>query len=150
MTLYSALRRLGDILPPGSVFDFEVVDEARVHLVRLVIPSAARGVGTEFLASVFAACDEHGVHASLQADPTDLPGDPSTFELVRWYMRFGCVIEAADDDGIRMTRAPRRSALGPQGIMRWYHQARALDMTVDEFEEIRSSHRESALARSPK
>ncbi len=150
MGLHSALSQLRETLPQGSVFEFDILDDGGVHLQRLVIPRTDRGTGTEFLARVFAACDLHGAVARLEADPTDLPGDPSTFELVRWYMRFGCVIETADDDTVWMRRAPRRSALGPQGIMRWYHQARASDMTLDEFEDIRSRPRESVLVRSPK
>ncbi len=139
MGLLSALCELRDTLPNGSVFEFEVREDGGVHLERLVILRRDRGAGTEFLARVFAACDLHGASASLEADPTDLPGDPSTFELVRWYMRFGCAIDAADDEAVSMTRQPCVPSLGPDGVLDRYEQAKASDLTLDEFEEIRSS-----------
>jgi hypothetical protein len=56
------------------VFEFEIRDDGAVHLERLVIPSAARGAGTDFLARVFNACDQHCAVARLEADPTASAG----------------------------------------------------------------------------
>jgi hypothetical protein len=67
-----------------------------------------------------------------------LPGDPSTFELVRWYMRFGCVIDAAGDD-VAMTRHPYDPDEGLDGILQRYEEARGSDLTVEEFEGILSA-----------
>lgn len=139
MGLRSSLCELRDTLPNGSVFEFEVREHGGVHLERLVIPHSDRGAGTEFLARVFAACDLHGASASLEADTTELPGDPSTFELVRWHMRFGCAINAAADEALSMTRQPCVPPPGLDGILDRYEQAKASDLTLDEFEEIRSS-----------
>lgn len=139
MGLLSALRELRDTLPNGSVFEFEVREDGGVHLQRLVIPRTDRGAGTEFLARVFAACDLHGASASLEADPTDLPGDPSTFELVRWYMRFGCVIDAVSDEAVAMTRPPCDPVHGFEGVLARYEEARTSDLTPDELDDIRSS-----------
>lgn len=81
----------------------------------------------------------HAASASLETDPTDLPGDPSTFELVRWYMRSGCVIDAADDEAVSMTRKPRVPSPGPDFVLERYEQAKAIDLTLEELEDIRSS-----------
>lgn len=72
--LDSVLCRLRGTLPRGSVFEFEIRDDGAVHLERLVIPSAARGAGTDFLARVFNACDQHCAVARLEADPTASAG----------------------------------------------------------------------------
>lgn len=137
--LADALADLGRELPPGSVFDFEMLADGSVHLQRLVIPASRRGGGTVFLAAVFSACDDFGVQARLEADPTDLPSDPSTLDLVRWYMRFGCVIESADDESIVMTRLPRDPVPGAAVILQEYVEARRHDISAQELDEMRVS-----------
>lgn len=53
-------------------------------------------------------------------------------------MRFGCAIDAADNEAVSMTRHPCIPPLGPDGILDRYEQAKASDLTRDEFEDIRT------------
>jgi len=136
--LAEKLSTLASALPAGSVFEFEEAESDCVFLRRLFIPLAHRGIGTGFLASVLATCDTHSVSTHLQADPTDVPSDPSTFDLVRWYMRFGFEVENAADDAIRMTRQHRDASRGLQGIFDDYDEAKENDLTQAQFEVLLS------------
>lgn len=64
--LLRELSSLKRTLPKGSVFGFHM-HEGTVHLEELRIPQGKRGVGTLFLARVFAACDAHGLPTRFDA-----------------------------------------------------------------------------------
>lgn len=129
------LARLGRMLPSWSIFEFDSVDDGMVRLQRLVIWPSGRGIGTRFLAHVFAICDEFGITAVFEANSTDMPDDPATFELVRWYRRFGCMPIGPGLDGIEM----RRDAMEPEGVDRIlenYAAAKSNDLTSSEYDDI--------------
>lgn len=129
----ASLHALARALPAGSKFDFAIYD-GELHLKSFKIPAAARGVGTAFLARVVAVADEFGLRSRLEADPTDEPGDPDTFDLVRWYSRFGFGFSEIDDnDWVVMRRAPRPFE-GVRGVERAYSDAKAMDVTREWFE----------------
>lgn len=131
------LSVLSASLPTGSVFEYED-DGDGLKLEILSVPSNSRGAGTPFLAKLFALCDIHGVAVRFRADATDIPGDPSTFELVRWYARFGCEIDVVDEDGAAMSRSARDPSGGLEAILAAYKAATSGDLTLDEFEGLRN------------
>lgn len=131
----SRLARLGGILPGGSIFEFAVMDESHVNLQRLVVWPRGRGIGTRFLAHVFAVCDEFRMTSVFEADSTDMPDDPATFELVRWYRRFGCAPIGPGLDGIEMRRDPIEPK-GVHGILEGYAAAKVNDLTSSEYDAI--------------
>lgn len=106
-----------------------------MHLEELSIPAGHRGIGTAFLARVVAAADRLGCPTTLHADPTDKPGDPCTFELVRWYARFGYVATGlSTEDWVGMRREPREDRGGPEAILRDYARATEDDLTRESFD----------------
>lgn len=122
--LGTALDALAATLPPGGAFRFETPPEG-LWLTSLYVPPGRRGGGTAFLARVLAEADRAGVTTYLHADPTDEPGDPSTFELARWYARLGFeVTGVTEDEWIVMARAPRPTPDG-DAILADYARARA-------------------------
>ena len=133
--LTQQLRTIGQKLPSGSSFSYQV-NEDHLWLERFLIPKHARGQGTAWLSKVLAATDQAGLKTALLADPTDRPGDPSTFDLVRWYGRFGFTLLAVTEDGVAMERQPRPRALAAQEIERQARAAKANDITHDEFEKM--------------
>jgi hypothetical protein len=144
--LAATLRALGESLPDGSRFAFDLREDG-VFLEALSIPEEARGVGTAFLAKVISAVDFYGLPATLYADPTDEPGDPETFHLARWYARFGFALDHVNEDewvGMRRESRPWRG--GAEAVLADYREAKARDLSQDAFEEWRE--KASADARS--
>lgn len=129
-----ALRRLAGRLPAGANFAFDASSDG-LHLDALYLPPGRRGGGTAFLAAVLAEADRAGAATTLAADPTDEPGDPCTFELARWYARFGFSLDGVDDnDWVTMRREPRPFG-GPGAVLAAYAEARAnADMTREGFD----------------
>lgn len=134
MSLLSDLDALRGNLPTGVQLVYEVRSDELALLV-LGVPRGARGIGTRLLAAVASMADRAGVRTTLVVDPTDDPEDPSTFELVRWYARFGFVGAALDDWGRpRMAREPE--GLDMAGVLEAYARRKADDMTMVEYEEM--------------
>lgn len=138
MSIAETLTNLGKTLPQGSVFDFDI-DRNTVVLEKLVIPSPRKGTGTWFLALILAATDQAGMTCRLYADPTDEPGDPDTFDLVRWYCRFGFALDHVNDhDWVGMVRSPQPWCNGKDAILADYrHNKENLELTRKEFERWR-------------
>lgn len=133
--LNQSLRSIAQKLPSGSSFSFTVNDD-HLWLERFLIPKHARGQGTAWLSKILAVTDQAGLKVALLADPTDRPGDPSTFDLVRWYGRFGFTLLAVTEDGVAMERQPKPRAVPAQELERLARAAKANDITHEEFEKM--------------
>lgn len=133
--LNTALRAVAHKMPPGSSLDFQIYDD-HLWLERLLVPKHARGQGSEILAKILAAADQAGLKTSLLADPTDRAGDPTSFELARWYGRFGFTLLAITEQGVAMERQPRARAVAPQQLVQAAKAAKAHDLTLEEFERL--------------
>lgn len=127
-----ALRAINQKMPPGGSFKYQVHDD-HLWLEILLVPKHARGQGTALLSRILAAADQAGVRTALLADPTDQPGDPTAFEIVRWYGRFGFAMLAATEDGVAMERAPRARPVPAAEIERAARAAKAHDLTGAEY-----------------
>jgi hypothetical protein len=125
-------------LPQGSRFEFEEGGRGEYRLMLLDLPRAerGRGRGTRFMAALVAAADEAGATLRLEADSTDEPGDPSTFQLARWYARFGFRLRGITDpdEWVEMARQPRPPGRGLAGAIEDYEAARALDLRDADFD----------------
>lgn len=128
------LQRLKSTLPRYSHFDWWQEDEV-LHIDLLMVPGMRKGVGTEFVARVLALADRHGMTTTLHADATDVPGEPSTYDLVRWYSRFGFDWTGLNDDGwCAMRREPQPPAGGHPAVLARYGAAKSQgDMSHDQF-----------------
>ena len=134
MTILTALANLRRRLPSGSEFTFEVFED-RVHLYILNIPFEARGIGTEFLASVLAETDRVGLPVTLEADPTDEPNDPDTFDLAKWYYRFGFRVSSVADTGVvSLRRDVRPRQPGAEAILADYLSGKNDDLSRSVFD----------------
>ncbi len=101
-----ALRKLVKALPPGASFAF-TLDSEVLWLNRILLPRHARnGGGSRLLARILMIADRTGLPVMLEASPTERPGDPGVFDLVRWYSRFSFQCIAINEDGVVMRREP--------------------------------------------
>lgn len=146
-TLSEALDAIKAELPPGADFTWERRDGA-VFLDRLFIPEESRGIGTGVVAKILAEIDRAGLAATLYADPTDEPGDPDTFELARFYARFGFRLDHLNDqEWVGMRREPQPYRGGYLHVMADYAVAKATgDMARDDFEAWRAAESEKPYA----
>lgn len=132
--LLSDLDALRGSLPTGVEFVYDVrPDEFRLLVLGLI--SGMRGSGTRLLATALSLADRAGVRTTLLVDPTDDPEDPSTFDLVRWYSRFGFEMTELDDWGRpRMAREPEGRDMA--GILAAYAERKADDLTWTDYESL--------------
>lgn len=101
------LAKLKKSLPAGSMLETRI-EEGELWLNKIMLPAGKRqGQGSRLLARILEVADRAGLTVMLEADPTDAPADPSTYELVRWYQTFGFQRRGATDDGVLMSRAPQ-------------------------------------------
>jgi hypothetical protein len=135
--LDGAIGRVASALPEGSTLAYEVTGDG-VFLRDLRIPRTHEGLGTWAMAGVLSATDSYGADVRLQADPSDEPDMPSTFELVRWYARVGFEVVGVDDnDWVLMARrAQVASPRGGAAILDRYRAARLDDLERAGFEDI--------------
>ena len=145
--LSTTLRAIGQKLGAGSSFRYEIHDD-HVWLERLLVPTRARGTGTAVMAKILAATDKAGLKVALLADPTDRLEDPTTFDLVRWYGRFGFAMLSATEDGVAMERQVRPRACPPEELERLARAAKANDISVEEFDRFVEASREKAPVRA--
>lgn len=133
-TFTASVRRLLKALPRGSEFAWRF-ESGGVRFETWTVPQARRGRGTELLARILAEADRSGLACSLDADPTLEPGDPSLFDLVRWYRRFGFEAVSLDsNEWVRMTRDPRPWRGGHGAVLSDYACVKATsDLTPDGF-----------------
>jgi len=137
-TLKEAIGQLREILPDGSEFEFTVEGE-ELHLKILRVSDQKQGYGTGFLAAVLAEADGAGARAILHADPTDELGDPSTYNLIKWYTRFGFSISDVSPDGwVEMTRLPQPGSFKGD-ILLAYQEAKKRDITDEEISDALDS-----------
>lgn len=101
--LRTELGALARKMPAGSRLEFDI-DPGELFLKVFMVPRSQRGCGSMWLARMLEACDRAAVPVHLNVDPTDEPGDPETFDLVRWYHSFGFVPRCATEDGVFMDR----------------------------------------------
>lgn len=135
-SLAASLEGLRASLPAGSVFTYRVRED-ELELGVLAIPREDRGVGTTFLASVLASAARSGLGVRLAVDATDDVDDPSNFELIRWYARFGFVLDDVDGDGRpEMTLVPASGDV--REILDAYARRKVADVTWDEVEAMLS------------
>lgn len=123
--------------PNGELVFFMEEDHFWLHKIRL--PDHARGEGTKRLAQILALTDKADMLVCLTADPIfreegeeDVMTNPDTFELVRWYMRFGFIPHGPTEDGFVMER-PAKQGSSVQSILADYAANRKKDLTVDEY-----------------
>src|SRR5690606_16933185 len=107
--------------PHGELVYFIEPDHVWLHKIRL--PASERGTGTQKMAQFLALTDKAGLPVCLTADPVeadDMPSgsEPTTFDLVKWYSRFGFVSHGASEDGFLMERPPM--GLSEQAIVDCY------------------------------
>lgn len=107
-TLEQRLSAVRATIPEGAVLAWTVAGPAEAKLEILRIPPHLRGCGTRIMRQICAALDASGASATLQADPTDEPGDPAAADLVRWYGRFGFRTVGEEDGVATMSRQPVR------------------------------------------
>lgn len=137
-TLSKWLAKARQNLPRGGSLDYRIDAEAGIlWLNRLLLPSDARnGAGSRLLARILEQVDRARMTVDLNADPTDRPGDPATYDLVRWYSTFGFKPLSANEDGVQMRRTPQPT----QTWERLLSSARAAPrLTQDEFETWRQA-----------
>ena len=122
--------------PGGDLVFFVEEDHVWLHKIRL--PASARGQGTDRLAAVLSVIDRAGLSVCLTADPLrDDEGvqdaaEPTTFDLVRWYMRFGFKPLGPSEDGFLMQRDPQPPVASAE-LARRARAQKAHDMSHDEF-----------------
>ncbi len=133
--LHDGLLKLAKSLPRGGTLEFEV-HEDYLWLEKIYLPTAARGQGTELLSKVLSLADQAGLPTSLLADPTDEPNDPETYDLARWYHRFGFQLLSVTEDGAAMERAVNSSRPTPLVIQQHARRAKANDLSWEEFHRI--------------
>ena len=128
------LRELKQRMPKGSKLQWESYDD-HVYLDLFFIPNAQRGQGSLWFARFLAEVDRHHLPIVLHADPTDLPNDPGTFDLVRWYHRFGFRCQHSnEDEGVAMERPATECAHSPEKILEKYRaQKQRADLTYGQF-----------------
>ena len=120
--------------PGGELVFFIEPDHVWLHKIRL--PESYRGQGSAKMAEFLALTDRAGLPVCLTADP--MPDDewstrnPQTFELVRWYMRFGFVPHGPSEDGFLMERSPCPGS-SQSSIIQQYLKSKKSDMSLDQF-----------------
>ena len=105
-TLDQRLCAVRATIPEGAVLTWTVTGPADARLQVLRIPPHLRGCGTRIMRQICTALDASGASATLEADPTDEPGDPTAADLVRWYGAFGFKTICEEDGVATMSRAP--------------------------------------------
>ena len=145
--LSEKLRSIGQKMGPGSSFQYDIHDD-HLWIEILLLPKHARGTGTAVMSKILAATDRAGLKVALLADPTDRPGDPTSFDLARWYGRFGFALLAATEDGVAMERQPRARPCAPEELERLARAAKTNDIGQDEFDRFIASARLEAPVRS--
>lgn len=121
-------------LPSGAELAYEV-SGGELTLGVLYLPEGARGEGTRLMASILAHADAAGLRTTLLVDPTDEPGDPSSFELARWYARFGFEVVGVDE-WMRPTMARGPRGLDFRGLLADYGTKRSEDLSREAFEAL--------------
>lgn len=122
--------------PHGELVYFIEPDHVWLHKIRL--PASERGVGTKKMAQFLALVDKANLPVCLTADPVeddDMPSgaEPTTFDLVKWYSRFGFVSHGPSEDGFLMERDPKN--MTEEQIITSYKQAKEKEtLTREEFE----------------
>ena len=123
--------------PNGEFVFFLERDHMWLHKIRL--PDAERGQGTKKMAEILSITDRANLLVCLTADPIFRDDDeppsttnPDTFELVRWYMRFGFIPHGPTEDGFVMER-PAKMGSTVNDILLQYAQNKRKDITLDEF-----------------
>ena len=119
-------------LPYGGRLEFEVnSDHVWLHIIEL--PSSMRGKGTQFMTQLLAAADQAGLSVSITADPTDRPGDPTVYDLVKWYSKLGFKLYGLDSDSVALMERPVGSRFAtPDTLYNAYKKA-VFTMSKDEF-----------------
>ena len=123
--------------PHGELVYFIEPDHVWLHKIRL--PASERGTGTQKMAQFLALTDKAGLPVCLTADPVegdDMPSgsEPTTFDLVKWYSRFGFVSHGPSEDGFLMERPPL--GLSEREIVEYYQKNKQQDtLTPEEFEQ---------------
>jgi hypothetical protein len=131
--LDGVLSGIADALPRDCGLAWETGPDGLL-VGSLDIPLAFRGIGTGIMADLLSEADRHGIPVSLDACPTGNAGDPSLYQLVRWYRRFGFAVTGVTPQGwVSMHRVPRPWR-GGQAVMRDYQGVRRhCDLTEDAF-----------------
>lgn len=134
--LKRALTDLARSWPQGGDLVFYIEDD-HIWLHKIRLPANQRGGGTDKLATFLSYTDKAGLPVCLTADPLaddDMPtgAEPTTFDLVRWYQRFGFVALGPSEDGFLMQRDPAR--LTKDEILRSYQvNKQTNDLKEDDF-----------------
>lgn len=124
--------------PNGEFVYFLEDDHLWLHKIRL--PENTRGgEGTKRLAKILSITDKANLLVCLTADPvfddngTVSTDNPDTFQLVRWYMRFGFIPHGPTEDGFSMER-PSKSGSSEQSVLFEYnYNKRNNDLTMEQF-----------------
>ena len=95
--------------PNGELVFHVESDHVWLHKIRL--PSSHRGQGTRLMADFLALTDKANLPVCLTADPIEegldpLKHNPNTYDLVKWYCRFGFKALCPSEDGFLMERQP--------------------------------------------
>lgn len=129
--LNESLRKIARSLPSGGRLVYRLEPDY-LWLEIFHLPVSARGTGTQWMSKILEAADVAQTVVNLCADPTDRPGDPSTYDLTRWYARFGFKPLAATEDGVLMERqsaTPRPAS----EIEKAARAAKSADMSQEDF-----------------
>ena len=121
---------------PGELVFYVEPDHVWLHKIRL--PVSHRGQGTRKMAEFLALVDRAGLPVCLTADPMpsdedNMLGHPQTFDLVKWYMRFGFVPHGPSEDGFLMER-PACPGNKLDNILSSYEKSKKHDLTLSEFQ----------------
>lgn len=146
-----ALLAQGWPRPSGELVFF--VEDDHVWLHKIKLPESARGTGTVRMAQFLALCDKAGLPVCLTADPIEeddislgASSNPTTFDLVKWYMRFGFSPLGPSEDGFLMERSPTSG--NQNDIISSYMKNKRKDISYEEFER-RWPEREYRSFKSP-
>lgn len=145
-----ALLRLRADLPRGARLVWQH-GEGDLYLELLRVPQMREGCGTKLLARFLAVADRHRVPTRLVVEASHRPGEPATYDLVRWYHRFGFVFSGVDDQGAcQMRRAPRPAGGGVAAVLADHAAAKAAgDLLEAQFEAWRQAYAECRAQSGP-
>lgn len=134
-------------LPYGGRLEFEAQeDHVWLHIIQL--PDNMRGKGTQFMTQLLAVADQVGLPVSITADPTDRPGDPTVYDLVKWYSKLGFKLYGMDNESVALMERPAGSRFAsPDALYNAYKKA-SFTMSKEQFKEWEQSQYQSIAKQS--
>ena len=138
--LRSALSEMSRTWPKPKGELVFYVENDHVWLHKILLPPSHRGQGTALMAKLLSLTDKASLPVCLTADPIEEAGDPlkqnpNTYDLVKWYRRFGFKPLAPSEDGFLMERPPMGMSLNE--ILSFYDKEKKLnDFSEDDFQKM--------------